>query len=216
MFNKRLKIDDIDKLIITLLQENPEMTHSEISEKVNKSQPAIGARIIKLKRKHLLETQIGADFKEIDVKLAKIEMLTKDVSSILAKIEHCPFVINAFKTSGNTNLCAMISAPEIQIIDKMVDLCFRSDENVISVNTTYIISSVKKLVLPLNFDIEHFDEFGCGRNCLVKKGKVEELQQMIKESRMKSIEQSKKVSDEEKEDSDELEESDDSDENLDE
>jgi hypothetical protein len=158
-----------------------------------------------------LETQIGADFKEVDIKLAKIEMLTKDVSSILTKIEHCPFVINAFKTSGNTNLCAMISAPEIQIIDKMVDLCFRSDENVISVNTTYIISSVKKLILPINFDIEHFDEFGCGRNCLVKKGRFEELQKMIKESRLKSIESAKKdTSDNIEDDSDELDDSDES------
>jgi DNA-binding Lrp family transcriptional regulator len=206
MFNKRLKIDDVDKMIISLLQENPEMTHSDISEKVNKSQPAIGARIIKLKRKHLIETQIGADFKEIDIKLAKIEMLTKDVSSILEKIEHCPFVINAFKTSGNTNLCAMICAPEIQIIDKMVDLCFRSDEKVISVNTNYIISAVKKLVLPLNFDIERFDEFGCGKNCLIKAGKAEELQKLIKDSRMKSIEQAKKIPDEESEDSEEEDE----------
>jgi DNA-binding Lrp family transcriptional regulator len=201
-------------MIITLLQENPEMTHSEISEKVSKSQPAIGARIIKLKRKHLLETQIGADFKEIDVKLAKVEMLTKDVSSILTKIEQCPFVINAFKTSGNTNLCAMISAPEIQIIDKMVDLCFRSDENVISVNTTYIISAVKKLVLPLNFDIEHFDEYGCGRNCLVKKGKVDELQRMIKESRMKSIQQAKSDSNSDVDTSDDSDESEELDEDL--
>ena len=48
-YDDLLEIDDTDKEIIELLQENPDITHSEISEKVHKSQPAVGARIIKLK-----------------------------------------------------------------------------------------------------------------------------------------------------------------------
>lgn len=187
MFNKKLDIDEADKMIITLLQDNPDMTHSEISEKVHKSQPAVGARIIKLKRKHLLETQMGADFREVDVKLAKIEMLTKDISAIMDKITNCPFVVHAFKISGNTNLCVMIAAPDIKTIDKMVDLCFRSDENVMTVNVSYIISSVKKLVLPIHFEIEHFDELGCGKDCYVRKGEIDKLQNLIKETQEKAL-----------------------------
>lgn len=187
MFNKKLDIDEADKMIISLLQDNPDMTHSDISEKVHKSQPAVGARIIKLKRKHLLETQMGADFREVDVKLAKIEMLTKDISDIMDKIKHCPFVVHAFKISGNANLMVMISAPDIKTIDKMVDLCFRSDENVMTVNVSYIISSVKKLVLPINFEIEHFDELGCSKDCYVRKGEVDKLQKLIKETKEKAL-----------------------------
>jgi DNA-binding Lrp family transcriptional regulator len=156
MFNKKLKIDEIDKTIITLLQENPDMTHSEISQKVHKSQPAVGARIIKLKRKNLICEQIGVNFKVVDIKIAKVEMMVKNVAEVLEKVQECPFVLHAFKISGNYNLCVLISAPDIKTVDKMVDFCYRSDSNVLTVNVSYIISSVKDLILPINFDIEHF------------------------------------------------------------
>ncbi|MHA1341096.1 MAG: Lrp/AsnC family transcriptional regulator [Promethearchaeota archaeon] len=187
MFKEKLKIDEVDKMIITLMQDNPEITHSEISEKVHKSQPAVGARIIKLKRKHLLEIQIGIDYSKVDIKLAKVEMLTKDVSELLERLKQCPFVLNAFKQSGTTNLCVLISAPDITTIDKMVDLCLRKDENVISVNVSYIIEPAKRLVFPINFEIENFDEYGCGKSCYIKTGEVEYLQRLIKESQEKRL-----------------------------
>lgn len=183
MFNKKLNIDEVDKTIITLLQSDPDMTHSEIAAKVHKSQPAVGARIIKLKRKNLICKTVGVNFKEVDIKIAKVEMMVKNVSEIMSKIEQCPFVLHAFKISGNYNLCIMISAPDIQTVDKMVDLCYRSDPNVFTINVSYIISSVKDLIMPINFDIEHFDEFGCGQNCHGRKGEMDKLKRLIKESK---------------------------------
>ena len=187
-FNKKLKIDEVDKMIITLLQENPDRTHSEISEKVHKSQPAVGARIIKLKRKNLLNTQIGVNYKKLDIKLAKIEMLVKNVSQFLTKLTNCPFVLHAFKVSGNTNLSIMIAAPDIQTVDKMVDQCYRSDPNVITINVSYIISSVKDLILPLNFDIEHFEDMGCGKDCSTNTIEMDKLKQIVKKSTQTAME----------------------------
>jgi Lrp/AsnC family leucine-responsive transcriptional regulator len=188
-FNAKLKIDEVDKEIIQLLQKNPEMTHSEISEKVHKSQPAVGARIIKLRRKNLLATQIGVNFKKVDIKLAKVTMLVKNVGELLSKFEQCPFVLHAFKISGNTNLLVLIAAPDIQTIDQMVDTCWRSHPDIITINVSYIISSVKDLILPVNFDIEFFGEFGCGREgCMVHHGETDKLKQLIRDSRKKALE----------------------------
>lgn len=187
-FNEKLKIDNVDKQIIQLLQENPEMTHSEISEKVHKSQPAVGARIIKLRRKNLLNTQIGVNFKKVDIKLAKVTMLVKNVGEILNAMEKCPFVLHAFKISGTTNLMVLIAAPDIKMIDQMVDLCWRKHPDIMTINVSYIISSVKDLILPVNFDIEFFGEFGCGRDgCMVHHGEADKLKQLIRESRNKTI-----------------------------
>lgn len=187
-FNEKLKIDEVDKQIIQLLQNDPEMTHSEISEKVHKSQPAVGARIIKLRRKNLLNTQIGVNFKKVDIKLAKVEMFVKNVGDLLKNIENCPFVLHALKLTGNTNLLVLIAAPDIRMVDRMVDMCFRSHPDIITVNVSYIISSVKDLILPVNFDIEFFGEFGCGRDgCLVHSGEANKLKDLIKESRQKAI-----------------------------
>ena len=188
-FNEKLKIDEVDKQIIQLLQNNPDMTHSEISEKVHKSQPAVGARIIKLRRKNLLNTQIGVNFKKVDIKLAKVTMLVKNVGDILSKMEKCPFVLHAFKISGTTNLLVFIAAPDIKTIDLMVDLCWRKHPDIMTINVSYIISSVKDLILPVNFDIEFFGEFGCGREgCMVHHGEADVLKNLIRESRKKVLE----------------------------
>ncbi|MHA1734736.1 MAG: Lrp/AsnC family transcriptional regulator [Promethearchaeota archaeon] len=170
-FSEFLKIDETDKKIIALLQKDPGMTHSKIAEKVGKSQPAVGARIIKLKRKHLLSTQLGVNFKEVPVKLAKVELSTKNVSAVLTKLEHCPLIINCFKISGGNNLLVLVCAPNISIIDDIVDLCFRSDPNVGSVTTTFIISAIRNFVLPISFEIERYKEYGCGPNCFLNRGK---------------------------------------------
>ncbi|KKK46377.1 hypothetical protein LCGC14_0576430 [marine sediment metagenome] len=42
-------MDDIDKKIITLIQEDPDMTHSKIAKVIKKSQPTVGIRIKKLR-----------------------------------------------------------------------------------------------------------------------------------------------------------------------
>ncbi len=187
-FNEKLKIDEVDKQIIQLLQDDPKMTHSEISEKVHKSQPAVGARIIKLQRKNLLNTQIGVNFKVVDIKLAIVNLFIKNVGNILKYIKNCPFVLHAFKITGNTNLMVMIAAPDIKTIDHMVDRCWRKHPDVITVDISYVIDSVKDLILPVNFDIEFFNEFGCsGKDgCMVQQGEEEKLKQLIRESRNKN------------------------------
>ena len=52
---KLTKIDNIDKRIIETLQKNPSITHSQIAKNLERSQPAIGARIKKLSEKGILE-----------------------------------------------------------------------------------------------------------------------------------------------------------------
>ncbi|GAB4307579.1 MAG: hypothetical protein Kow0069_05220 [Promethearchaeota archaeon] len=164
-FTSLLQIDETDKQIIEILQEAPETTHSDIAKQVGKSQPAVGARIIKLKRKDLLCTQLGVNFRTVDVKLAKVELAARNVKAVLGKLEGCPVIINAFKISGENNLCALIAAPNLGLIDQIVDACLRSDPNVTSVTVNFIISSVRDFILPLAFGVERFREMGCGPDC---------------------------------------------------
>ncbi|MFW9820706.1 MAG: AsnC family transcriptional regulator, partial [Candidatus Thorarchaeota archaeon] len=49
-FNELLSIDDDDKRIIEMIEKDPDITHSDIAKEIDKSQPAVGARIIKLER----------------------------------------------------------------------------------------------------------------------------------------------------------------------
>ena len=164
-FNELLKIDDADKKIIEMIEKNPDITHSVIAKEIEKSQPAVGARIIKLERKHLLTKQVGFNVKHVDIKVAIVYMSTKDVEEIVKKIEGCPFINHAFKISGEFNVLCFISASDLQTIEKLVDLCFRRDPNVINVKTNILIESIHDFVVPIDFQIENFDGRHCGPNC---------------------------------------------------
>lgn len=167
-FNELLSIDNDDKRIIEMIEKDPGITHSDIAKEIEKSQPAVGARIIKLERKNLLTKIVGFNIKKVDIKVAIVHISTKDVENIVRKIENCPFINHAFKSSGEFNLLCFISASDLQTIEKLVDLCFRSDENVINVKTNIIIESIHDFVVPIDFQIENFDGRYCGPGCNVR------------------------------------------------
>ena len=166
-FKEILGIDDADYKIIEMMEKDPSVTHSEIAREIEKSQPAVGARIIKLERKHLLTKQIGFNLKKVDIKTTIVFVATKDVETVVKKIKKCPFINHAFKISGEFNLLCFISASDLQTIEKLVDLCFRKDPNVINVKTNILIDSVHDFIIPIDFQIEKFDFHSdiCGPDC---------------------------------------------------
>ena len=164
-FNNLLKIDDADKVIIEMIEKNPDITHSAIAVEIEKSQPAVGARIIKLERKNLLTKIVGFNVKNVDIRVVIVYISTKDVEKIVQKVENCPFINHAFKISGEFNLLCFIAASDLQTIEKLVDLCFRRDPNVVNVKTNVLIESIHDFVVPIDFQIEDFDGRYCGPGC---------------------------------------------------
>ncbi|MHA1913532.1 MAG: Lrp/AsnC family transcriptional regulator [Promethearchaeota archaeon] len=164
-FDEILGIDAADKKIIEMIEKEPDITHSAIATEIEKSQPAVGARIIKLERKHLLTKQVGFNVKKVDIKVAIVFISTKDVETIVNKIENCPFINHAFKISGEFNVLCFIAASDLQTIEKLIDLCFRRDKNVINVKTNILIESIHDFVVPIDFQIEDFDGRYCGPGC---------------------------------------------------
>lgn len=170
-FNERLGIDDDDKKIIEMMEANPNITHSEIAEEVGKSQPAIGARILKLERKHLLTKLVGLNLKEVKMDVAMVHVSTRDVEEVIKKIEGCPFINYVFRISGEFNLMIILAASRLDIIERVVDICLREDPNVVNVKTNFIISSERDFVIPLDFRIEKFNGTSCGANCFLNKNR---------------------------------------------
>jgi len=167
-FNELLGIDDADKKIIEMIEQDPSITHSKIALEIEKSQPAVGARIIKLERKHLLTKQVGFNIKKVDIKVVIVFVSTKDVDEIVKKIEDCPYINHAFKISGEFNILCFIAAFDLQTIEKIIDLCFRKSPNVINVKTNVLIESIHDFVIPIDFQIEKFDGRHCGSGCHLK------------------------------------------------
>ena len=178
MISDKLKLDDIDRRIITLVQEDPNLTHTQIAEQINRSQPTVGMRIKKLEKEGILQFQPGINFRKVDLFLATVELNTKRPDEILDMARFCPFMLNAFRLSGANNICILLASSKLDKLDNIVNYHFRSDPNVQSVSLNMITEIAKDFILPVDFESEdHIPtlEDGCGDKCKFKMAKLKGL-----------------------------------------
>ncbi|MFX1554025.1 MAG: Lrp/AsnC family transcriptional regulator, partial [Promethearchaeota archaeon] len=64
---EKIGIDEIDCKIMDLIQKEPSLTHTQIAEHVNRSQPTVGMRIKKLENLGVLKYQAGINIKVADL-----------------------------------------------------------------------------------------------------------------------------------------------------
>ena len=110
MLSNHLKMDDIDRSIIQIVQDNPSLTHTQIAKKVNRSQPTVGMRIRKLEERGLLKFQAGINLKKLDLCLARVELQAKNPDEIFKLTDICK-LSNSYKLLINIclNLCYLLS-----------------------------------------------------------------------------------------------------------
>lgn len=178
MISDKLKLDDIDRQIITLVQEDPNLTHTQIAEKINRSQPTVGMRIKKLEKEGILQFQPGINFRRVDLFLATVELNTKHPDEVLDMAKFCPFMLNAFRLSGDHNICILLASSKIDKLDNIVNYHFRMNPSVSSVAMNMVTEIAKDFILPVDFDSEdHIPtlEAGCGDKCKFKLAQLKGL-----------------------------------------
>jgi Lrp/AsnC family transcriptional regulator, leucine-responsive regulatory protein len=100
MITELPELNDKDRKILSLLEENPEISQNKIAEKLCIAQSSISARIYKLRQKGLLAHIVGIDLKKAGLCIAMVNITTSDTSSIINSFENCPYFLNGFIISG--------------------------------------------------------------------------------------------------------------------
>lgn len=163
MMSEVLKIDDIDKQIINLIQEQPNLTHTQIAEKVNRSQPTVGMRIRKLEELGVLQFQAGINIKNADMYFARVEIQTKSPEDVTKIAKICPFILNAFRMSGEFNVSLLITSFTLKDIERIVNYHFRSMVEVKKVLINIITDVMTDYIVPINFN---FNKCKC-KHCII-------------------------------------------------
>jgi DNA-binding Lrp family transcriptional regulator len=174
MLSKKLDLDSIDQKIISLIQENPNLTHTQIAEKIDRSQPTVGMRIKKLEENGILKFQPGINFKNVRLTLATVELKTKDPDYVMEMAKYCPFILNGFRLSGDKNICLLLASSELEKLDNVVNYHFRDNPDVDTVQMEVVTEIAKDFILPIDFDSENHSpnlEEGCGPQCKYLKAK---------------------------------------------
>lgn len=169
MESQVFNIDEIDKSIIELIQKEPTLTHTEIAKKVNRSQPTIGMRIKKLENSGVLKFQAGINIKNMDLILARVEIQTLKPDDAIELVKKCPYMLNAFRLSGSSNISIFLVSPQLDHLDNIVNNHFRKNPDVSSVYLDIITDVVNDFVLPFDFNFENcansLDGQCCGYCC---------------------------------------------------
>lgn len=152
-------LDDIDKNIITMLQNDPSTTHSKMAHNLSRSQPAIGARVKKLTKSGILGIQMGINFQQVpEYNLVKVEMSCSNPEEVFRIADECPYIINVFKLSGNRNLMVFLACSSLKRIDSIVDQHFRRLECIHNIHMDLVTKIAKKMILPLVFSVDDFKD----------------------------------------------------------
>lgn len=168
MNNNQIKLDKIDLKLISLLQEDPSLTHYQIAEIINRSQPTVGTRVRKLKERGILQFQAGINFKKMGIQLAFVNLNTKNPNEIVDMVKDCPFMLNAFRLSGMYNMSILIANTNLKKLNNVVDQHFRKNPYVQKISIEFITDTINNFILPIDTDsdliLQNLED-GCSTNC---------------------------------------------------
>lgn len=146
------EMDHIDKQIVQLVQQKPNLTHTKIAKQINRSQPTVGLRIRKLEQAGILKFQAGINLKATDLHFARIDIEAKNPSEIMELVKNCPYMVNAFRMSGKLNVSVIVTNPTMEGLEKILNFHFRTNPEVNIAYMEIITEISKDYVLHLDFD----------------------------------------------------------------
>jgi len=146
--------DIIDLEIITSLQENPSLSHSEIAKRLGRSQPTISTRIKNLVENNHYSQQFGVDFhNQTEINMLKVDVRVTDTIGFMEHLQSCPLVLNAFKSTDDYNVFVMIAVRDLHHMDVFLDNLIRSFPGVQKMKTELISNTMNKFVMPVDQSI---------------------------------------------------------------
>ena len=165
MLKGGLYLDEKDRKILTLLSENPEMSQSEIAERVGLSQPSVGARIKRLKQEGAISSFVGMNLKKTGLYLAKVDVTTKNTNELVQKFTCCPFFLNGFIVTGKDNLSLFFVSEDISTLEALVDNHIRKDPDVVDADFGIVIAPLRDFIMPVKARIEKTGTSPCNSDC---------------------------------------------------
>lgn len=139
---RRCILDDIDRKILKLIANKPNINQMELAKAIGITQPAISIRLKKLKRMKKIEEFINVDPKLIEIKMLNVEMKVKDPETIYDKAKRCPMIINCYQLDKN-EISLIAVGENKEFLKCMIQKHLNDDENVNEINVRWIIKSIK-------------------------------------------------------------------------
>lgn len=145
-----VKIDDTDKKILKLLQNNSQLTYKDIAEKINLSLTPVHDRIKRLEKAGIIEKYVSIlNKKKLGKSLTVYSQVTlikqtKEVSEIFDKeISKLPEVLECNFVSGSFDYLLKIIVPDMEAYHTFHQQKLSVINGVTLINSFFVMSEVK-------------------------------------------------------------------------
>ncbi len=161
---RNIAFDDKDKRILTMFSQNPDISQEAIGEEIGMKQPSVAVRIRKLKDAGALEQMAGVDPFKLGLQMAKVDVTTSDPGKVMKLFGTCPYFMNGLIVSGRSNLSLFFVAESISTLESIVDGHLRKMPEVQDVEFNIVISTSKRMVMPVELTPESEKRGPCEPN----------------------------------------------------
>ena len=144
------KLDDIDKKIISEINENWEQGTTKIGRKLGLSHTAVRSRLNRLKR-DLITVRCSVDIEKLGLKLFLVCLEARFKSKVVDHVKNCPKIINYFDTYGEHNFIILAVAENTETMESMIEQCFSFNFTDITKYTVVPIANSPFMYQPLKF-----------------------------------------------------------------
>ena len=117
------KLDDVDKKIIAMINEDWQQGLTEMGKKLGVSHTAIRSRLKRLQR-DLLKVNCNLDIEKLGLKMFFICLEARFKSKVINHVKNCPKIICYFNTYGEYNFVLLAIAENIDTMESMIEQCF--------------------------------------------------------------------------------------------
>jgi len=127
-------LDNVDKQLVTLLQQDGRKSLSEIGKKLDMSHVAVSKRLDKLVDGNRIHVTAGVNAEELDVKLLFMGLEVNNIEvaeRIKEKYQDCPRLLMLAPVTGSYNLIAIMAAQDTWSLQSIVGTCsMRTEQGV--------------------------------------------------------------------------------------
>jgi DNA-binding Lrp family transcriptional regulator len=143
-----MKLDEKDRIIISMYAGDPDVSQEKIAKVVKLSQPSVAMRIKKLKESGAIESITGINPLKMGLYVAKVDISSNNPSEILNMFRNCPYFANGFSISGEHNLSLFFVSESIATLEAIINGHVRPNKSVTDVNFNIVINSERDFIIP--------------------------------------------------------------------
>jgi DNA-binding Lrp family transcriptional regulator len=133
-------LDDTNRTIIKELQNNPEISQTELAKKVGLSQSSIALRLSKLSESGLVKNLVVVDYSKLGLDIMRVDIVAKDTAPVIEWARSCPLCVNAAKSIGKNNLSLYFLTEDLETISWIIEKHLWKLDGILECSNTPITS----------------------------------------------------------------------------